>query len=145
MTEVDNATPPNPEAERFYEGAYGRLNRIMVVAGSLASVAAYVRFGWRMGAGVAVGCALAGVNFLWMKRAIISFAGRLASPQTADSVKGSATRFAARYGVIAAVAYVIFMSSIVSLSGVLVGLFLPVAAILAEAVYETYVALRRGL
>src|SRR3954447_24626434 len=117
----------------------------MVVVGAVASVAAAVRFGWSVGAGVAVGCLLAGINFLWLKRAITAFAGRLAAPQAADSAKGSATRFAARYGLIAVVAYVIFKSSIVSLSGVLVGLFLPVAAILAEAMYETYVALRRGL
>jgi hypothetical protein len=136
---------PDQEAERFYESAYARIVRIMVVVAVVASIAAVVRFGWRVGAGVALGCALAGVNFLWMKRAITAFAGKLAEPQTADSAKGSATRFAARYGLIAAVAYVIFKSSIVSLSGVLVGLFLPAAAILAEAVYETYVALRRGL
>jgi hypothetical protein len=136
---------PDPEAERFYEGAYARIVRIMLVVAVVGSVGALVRFGWRVGAGAAIGCALAGVNFLWMKRAITAFTGRLAEPQAADSAKGSATRFAARYGLIAAVAYVIFKSSIVSLSGVLVGLFLPVAAILAEAVYETYIALRRGL
>jgi hypothetical protein len=134
-----------PEAEKFYEGAYARIARIMVVVAVVASLAALFRFGWRVGAGVAIGCALAGVNFIWMKRAITAFAGRIAEPEQSASARGSATRFAARYGLIAAVAYVIFRSSIVSLSGVLVGLFLPVAAILAEAVYETYVALRRGL
>lgn len=145
MIEADHATPPDPEAERFYEGAYGRITGMMVALGGAASVAAGARFGWRTGVGVAVGCLLAGINFLWLKRAITAFAGRIAEPQSTGTVKGSATRFAARYGLIGAAVYVIFKSSIVSLSGVLVGLFLPVAAILAEAVYETYVALRRGL
>jgi hypothetical protein len=138
-------TEPDPEAERFYEGAYARIVRIMSVVAIVAFLTAIFRFGWRVGAGVAIGCGLAGVNFIWMKRAIIAFGGRMTQPEKVASVSGSATRFAVRYGLMAAVVYVIFRSSIVSLSGVLVGLFLPVAAILAEAVYETYIALRRGL
>ena len=143
----DVVVEPDPRADRFYEGAYGRMAGTMVFLTVVFSVAALVRFDWRAAAGFFVGCCLAGINFLWMKRAIVAFAGRMAEPKSEDdkAVHGSATRFAARYGVIAASLYVIFKSSIVSLSGVLVGLFLPVAAILAEAVYETYVALRRGL
>ena len=86
-----------------------------------------------------------------MKHAITTFTGRMVQPKAHLNAAGdekkarrSATRFVARYALVAAVVYVIFASSVVSLSGVLVGLFLPVAAILVEAVYETFVALRHG-
>ena len=146
IIESDIVIPSNPEAERFYEGAYARIVMAMIVIAGVATPAACWRFGWRVGAGVAVGCTLAGINFLWMKRAIQSFAGRLANvPEGEKATRGSATRFVLRYGLIGVAAYVIFKSSVVSLSGVLAGLFLPVAAILVEAGYETYAALRRGL
>jgi hypothetical protein len=54
-------------------------------------------------------------------------------------------RFLLRYGVIIIAAYAILNVSERALYGMFVGLFLPVAAILCEATYEVYVALRRGL
>jgi hypothetical protein len=42
-------------------------------------------------------------------------------------------------------AYVILTVSPASLNGLLAGLFLPVAAIACEAVYELYAALARGV
>jgi hypothetical protein len=143
--EIRIAGLPDPEAEKFYAGAYSRMWRIMAFVAVSASVGALARFGWRTAAGLALGCAVAGLNFFWMKHAITAFAGRMVEPTDSKPIRGSATKFAMRYALVGAVAYVIFKSSVVSLSGVLVGLFLPVAAILAEAVYETYVALSRGL
>ena len=143
--EIRIAGLADPEAEAFYAGAYLRMSRVMAFIAIVASLGAWARFGWRVAAGLAIGCALAAVNFLWMKRAITAFAGRMVEPTDTKPIRGSATRFAARYALVGAVAYVIFKSSVVSLSGVFVGFFLPVAAILAEAVYETYVALSRGL
>ena len=121
--------------------------RNMAVLAAIFTIAATVRLGWRVGAGFSIGCGLAAINFLWMKRAIITFAGKMVeakAPGDEKKARKSATRFVARYALVAATLYVIFTSSVVSLSGVLVGLFLPVAAILVEAVYETYVALRHG-
>ena len=148
MTESEIIITPNREAEQFYEGAYVRIMRNMAVLAAVLSVAATVRLGWRVGAGFALGCGLAAINFLWMKRAITTFAGRMVQPKAPGDEKkarGSATRFVARYALVAVTLYVIFTSSVVSLSGVLIGLFLPVAAILVEAVYETYAALRHRL
>jgi hypothetical protein len=52
--------------------------------------------------------------------------------------------FFMRYILIAVGAYVIFKSSAMSVYGLFVGLFVPVGAVLIEAAYETYGALRRG-
>jgi hypothetical protein len=62
-----------------------------------------------------------------------------------ESGSGAVVRFLLRYGLIAAAAYAILKISAWSLYGMLAGLFLPVAAIACEAIYEAYVALRRGL
>jgi hypothetical protein len=62
-----------------------------------------------------------------------------------QSSSGVVTRFLLRYALIAVAAYGIFRSSADSVYGLFVGLFLPVGAILIEAVYATYGALRRGL
>ncbi|MCU1284624.1 MAG: hypothetical protein JWO13_974 [Acidobacteriales bacterium] len=139
------STPHELEAESFYAGAYSRIVRLMVVVAAVATVGILARWGSRVGLGFALGCGIAGVNFMWIKRSVNAFADRIVKADTDKPAGGSATSFALRFGLLGAVGYVIFMSSIVSLSGLLAGLFLPVAAILLEAMYETYVALRRGL
>jgi hypothetical protein len=58
---------------------------------------------------------------------------------------GIVSRFLLRYALMAVAAYVIFSVSPASLNGLLAGLFLPVAAIVCEAVCELYAALGRGL
>lgn len=138
----------DPKSEAFYSGAYRRILRVMVVIGCALTVAIWIRAGYKLGVGFAIGCAIAGLNFYWMERSINAFAERVIQPNTDETASGSSrggARFVLRYALLAAVAYVIFKSSLVSLSGLLAGLFLPVAAILVEAIYETFVALRRGL
>jgi hypothetical protein len=120
----------------------------MFVIGSLLTIGLWVASGYRMGIGFALGSAISGLNFYWLKRAINAFADRATqavSDENERDSRGAATRFLLRYALIGLVAYAIFKSSIVSLSGLMAGLFVPVAAILCEAVYETFVALRRGL
>lgn len=138
--------PLNPEAEHFYEGAYARIMRSMVIFAVVFTVAAEVCFGWHVAGGFLVGCGMAMLNFLWLKRTVNALAQRIVEPEKAGDPPPKATfKFIVRWGFLAAIAYVIFKSSILSLTGVLVGLFLPVAAILVEAGYETYIALRSGL
>ncbi len=137
---------PDPEAEHFYEGAFSRIMRGMFVLAAAFTIAAEFRFGWHVAGGFLVGCGMAILNFLWIKRTVNALAQRIVEPEKVGDPPPRATfKFMVRWAFLAAIAYVIFKSSILSLTGVLVGLFLPVAAILVEAVYETYAALRRGL
>lgn len=146
LNEPEMVLPNNPEAEKFYDGAYARIWRTIATLATMLAIVATVGLGWRMGASFLIGCALGTVNFLWLKRAITTFAGRMVEPNAVPDtrVRSSAVRFVARYALVGTALYVIFTSSIVNTVGVLVGLFLPVAAILVEAVYETYVGLSRG-
>jgi hypothetical protein len=135
----------NPAADVFYSGAMGRIRRMMLVLAAVGTIALAVRFGWRLGVGFVVGSAIAWVNFNWLKRAVSTLADHATRTGRGESGTRTVLRFLLRYLLIAAGAYAIFKISVASLYGLLGGLFLPVAAILCEAVYEAWVALRRGL
>jgi ATP synthase I chain len=138
-------TSPDPAAEKFYSGALDRIRRFMAAIGIIATLAITLVFGWKVGIGLALGCAIAWVNFYWLKQAVNALADRVTSTGRKQSGSGVVARFLLRYALIALAGYVIFTVSRDSLYGLLGGLFLTVAAILCEAVYEAVVSLRRGL
>ena len=81
----------------------------------------------------------------WLKRVIAGFADRATGAESPGSGQGIVFRFLFRYLLMALGAYVILTVSPASLHGLLAGLFLPVAAIFCEAVYEVYAALAREI
>ena len=142
-------TEPNPAqaaaAEHFYSGALLRIRRFMIVLAPLLVAAAWWKYGLRPALGFAFGCAIAYLNFHWLKRVIAGFADRATGAPTSQSGQGIVFRFLLRYALMALGAYVILTVSPASLNGLLAGLFLPVAAIACESVYELYAALARGV
>jgi hypothetical protein len=132
-------------AEHFYSGALQRISSSMVVLAPLLVAAGWWKFGLRPAIGFAFGCVIAYVNFHWLKRVIAGFADRATGAATSQSGQGIVFRFLLRYVLMALGAYVILTVSPASLNGLLAGLFLPVAAIGCEAVYELYTALARGV
>lgn len=104
-----------------------------------------LRFGWKVGLGCVVGCAVAYLNFYWLKRAVNALADHVTGSGQRPSGAATVLRFLGRYFLMALAAYAIFKISPASLYGLFAGLFLPVAAIMCEAGYELYAALRRGL
>ena len=141
---ADQPTIP-PQAESFYSDAYARIIRFMLALGIVVTIAVLMRFGLAVAAGFVVGCAIALMNFHWLKRVVGALADRATATGERQSSKGVVLRFLLRYFLIALSAYAIFKISRDSLYGLLAGLFLPVGAILMEAVYELYAALRRGV
>ena len=133
------------EAEKFYSGAYARILRFMLAVALLVALALGIKLGWRVSLGFALGCAIASVNFYWLKRVVSALADRVTQSGGRESSRGVVLRFLLRYLLIAVGVYVIFKSCSVSLPGLLAGLFLPVAAIGCEAAYEVYVSLRHGV
>jgi small-conductance mechanosensitive channel len=132
-------------AEHFYSEALQRIGRFMVVLAPLLVAAAGWKFGLRPAFGFAFGCIIAYVNFHWLKRVIAGFVDRATGTTTSQSGQGIVFRFLLRYVLMALGAYVILTVSPASLNGLLAGLFLPVAAVACEAVYELYAALAHGL
>ncbi len=139
-----NETAPDP-ADVLYSGALPRIQRSMVVLAILLPLIALPGLGWRTALGLAVGCGVAYLNFLWLKRGVEVLADRIVSAGKPRSGKGMIARFLLRYVLMGLAAYGILTVSPASLYGFLAGLFLPVAAIACEAAYEAYVALARGL
>ena len=131
-------------SDEFYSGALGRIRRFMIALALLLTIAAFVRFGWRTAVGFACGCAIAYLNFHWLKRGVSALADRITSTGKAPSSKGVVARFLLRYVLMGLAAYVILTVSPASLYGLFAGLFLPVGAIACEAAYEVYAAVVRG-
>ena len=134
-----------PAGDDFYSRALERIQKIMLVLGTAALITACIFFGWRIGMGFALGATIAYLNFHWLKKVVAGLADLTIGSGTPASSRGVVHRFILRYFLMAIVAFVILAVSRESLFGLFAGLFLPVAAILCETVYEAYVALVRRI
>jgi hypothetical protein len=147
--QLDNKTSSRASAasaaEQVYSGALDRIRRSMLILAVMLTLGAWILFAWRIALGVALGCAVAYLNFHWLKSGVEGLADRVVQAGKSQSGKGVVFRFLLRYVLMGLVAYGILAVSPASLYGLFVGLFLPVAAIACEAAYEAYVALARGL
>jgi hypothetical protein len=136
---------PDSKSEVFYSGALRRISRLMLMLAVVLSAVGWWRYGWRVALGFVCGCAVAYLNFHWLKRVVAALADRATESGHSQSSRGMVLRFLLRYVLMALGAYVIFTVSPASLYGLFAGLFLPVAAIACEAAYEGWVALVRGI
>ena len=134
----------DPNSEAFYALALDRISRSMLVLAVTLSAVAWWRYGWHIVLGFVCGCAVAYLNFHWLKGVVTALADRATQPGQARSSGAVVMRFLLRYVLMALGAYVIFTVSPASLYGLFAGLFLPVAAIACEAAYEMWVAVSRG-
>jgi len=137
------STAPNPVAEIFYSNALIRITRFMAIVAVAASAAAYALYGWKIAVGFFSGCLIAYLNFHWLKRVVIGLADQVTATSQAKSGRGVVVRFLLRYLLMGLGGYAIFTVSHAALYGLLAGLFLPIAGIACEAVYEVYTALAR--
>ena len=132
-------------ADDFYERVLQRIQSLMIVIGMAGLVTAWTFFGWRIAAGFALGAAIAFLNFYWLKKVVAGLADLTLQSGTPASGRGVVQRFLLRYFLMAVVAFVILTVSRKSLYGLFAGLFLPVTAMLCEAVYEAYSVLVRRI
>ncbi len=137
--------PDEAASEAFYARALPRIRRFMIGLALPVAVFVLLRFGWKIALGFVAGCAIAYVNFYWLKRLVTGLADKVTASGKRPSSAGIVLRFVSRYLLMALAAYAIFEISPASLYGLFAGLFLPVGAIMCEAGYELYVALRHGL
>ena len=133
------------ESDHFYGSALWRIRKFMLVLGPVLCGVAWAEFGVRAAAGFLLGCVVAYLNFQWLKAGVSGLADRVTNSGKSQSSKGIVARFLLRYVLLGLAAYAILTSFPASLRGLFAGLFLPVGAIVCEAGYEVYVALRRGM
>lgn len=138
-----NASEP-PPAERFFSSAIPRMMRFILILGAIFSVLAVWRFGWVEAVGFAGGVAISYWSFRSLHKAVQALAGRIVESGRSESGFSLVNGFFLRYLLAGAVAYVIFTSSSQAFRGFLFGLCTPVGAMLLEAGFEAYAALRRG-
>jgi hypothetical protein len=101
---------------------------IVAAAGALTALALK---GWRWGLGFAGGAAAACLNFYWLERLAEALA-----PDGRRPRKRLLVVLATRYLLLGLAAYAIVKIFGLSLAAILLGLFVPVAAILVEILYE---------
>ena len=144
---MNNVLPPSENWQvgegNFYDRAYPRIVRSMAVVAVVGTVVLLTAIHWKVAAGFLVGCVIAVLNFHWLKQVVSAIADKTTATGKPQSSSGVVFRFLLRYLLMALVAYVIFRVSLTSLYGLLAGLFLPVAGIMAEAGYELYATLKR--
>ena len=137
------AQPPET-ADTFHLVIYRRMVIFMVVLAAAGLPVIAIKYGAGLALSFLAGTVIAIVNFHWLRRTIEALADRVGATGRGPSRSGVVFRFLLRYFLIALVGYVILNSSANNLYGLFAGLSLPVGAILMEAAYETYKALRTG-
>ena len=108
--------------------------RIWRLIAALAIAGTFVAFfwrGWTWGAGFAIGAVISSINFHWLKRLTDALGGKRLR-------RRSALLLAFRYLLLGGGAYVILRYSPVSLAALLTGLFVSIAAVLIEVVFELF-------
>jgi hypothetical protein len=143
-SELPAQVEEKPASELFYAGAIDRIKRTVLILGLLLTPICWLLYGIRPAAGFLLGAALSYLNFHLLARAVHGLADRIVQQESGEKGEIIVARFLLRYLVIGAVVYVTFVSSFGAFKGLLVGLCLPVAGMMIEAVWEFYSALRRG-
>ena len=127
--------------DAFYAAAERRIEYLTIGIGAAAAIAAGAEWGFRVGAGVAVGALLSWLNFRWMKQGISALA-RLAATQSDGEKphipKSAYAKFLGRYVLLIIVAYVILRGFRSMGLALLAGLFAGVAAVLVELIAQLF-------
>jgi ATP synthase I chain len=136
--------PSSPAADRFFSAAIPRMLRLVIILGAAFTVVVAWRFGRVTAIGFAAGAFIAFLSFRSLNKAVQALAARVVESHRPESGFSLVNGFFLRYLLAGIVAYVIFTSSSHAFRGFLFGLCTPVAAMLVEAGFEAYTALRRG-
>jgi hypothetical protein len=127
------------QVEAFLSRAYRRIQRIVIVLSVLAAIVATLLFGWRSGAGFAIGALVGYINFVWLNNASAVMTERMIAPRGKSGSKfWLVFAFAGRYIFVIVAAYVIFKSQPRMLVGFTAALFFPIVAATCEGIYEVF-------
>ena len=118
--------------------------RFVLIFGSAFTIVVAWRFGWISALGFGAGALISYLSFRSLSNAVQALAARIVESHRPERGYSLVTGFFLRYLLAGIVAYVIFTSSPQAFRGFLFGLCTPVAAMLTEAGWEAYSALRRG-
>jgi hypothetical protein len=121
--------------EGFEDRALARIQGLTLAFGLTGAGAGTAAFGWQWGVGFLLGAMASWANFHWLKRLVMALSQASAAPGKSPR-KRVAVIFGLRYLLLAAGAYAIVNYSEFSLAAALAGLFVAVAAVVIEIVFE---------
>jgi len=117
----------------FYGRALARIQLWMLFLSGAGVVAAAVGGGSRWAVAYLLGAAASYLNFRWLKQ-VVNALGKAATGKPPSARVG--VIFGLRYLLLGLGAYAILNFSTLSLAAALAGLFVPVAAVILEILYE---------
>jgi len=127
------------ESDSIYVSAEHRIEWMTFAFGLAGAFIVLLRWGWRPGAGVALGAALAWLNFRWLKQgvtALVKLSTAQAGSEHASVPVSVYAKFFGRFALLLVVVYVILSRSLLPVAAVLGGLFAVVAAVMIELMWE---------
>ena len=127
------------EPDSFYLAAEWRIEWLTLALGLAGALFAAVRWGWRPGAGVALGAALTWLNFRWLKQgvgALVTVSTAQAGSERARVPRTVYLKFFGRFALLLLVVYVILSRSLLPVAAGLGGMFAVVAAVMIELIFE---------
>jgi small-conductance mechanosensitive channel len=127
--------------EAFYEAAERRIEYLALLIGATGTICAWIFWGVRTGAGVAVGAAISWINFRWMKQGVNTLVRLSTVQQGAENVRVPMSvyfKFLGRYVLLVLAAYAILHGFRLIITSVLAGFFAVVAAVLIEMLGQLF-------
>jgi hypothetical protein len=115
--------------EQHLASAIARVWKVTFALGIVGAIGLLIWRGWMWGAGFALGAAISALNFHWLKRVALTLGSAQAKPRVAVVL-------GLRYLILGVIAYVILKYSAISLSAMFWGLFVAVAAVVIEILFE---------
>jgi hypothetical protein len=122
----------DPE-QLFIGRALGRIQLLIAFLSGAGALAALVYGGWRWALGYMLGTAAGYLNFRWLKKLVDSLGEAAGGNPPRARV---AVFLGLRYLLLGAGGYVILNFSALSLAAAALGLFVPVAAVILEILFE---------
>ena len=113
----------------WMDRAVVRIWKLIWTIGAGGAVVLVAWRGWWWGAGWLIGTAVSALNFRWLKQLVDGIGGQAAKPR-------KAVFLGMRYLLLGGGAYVILRFSAISLPAALSGLFVSVAAVIIEILFE---------
>jgi hypothetical protein len=126
-----------------FERIIPRVLRNILVFSLLLSAPVFWFYRWMGALGFVLGATVSYVNFRSLTGGVEGLADRIVNRNSREKGGRIVFRFVVRYVLVAVVAYAIFKGSSVAFYGFLWGLCVPVAALMAEAVWQGFTAFRR--
>jgi|ERR1700677_38914 len=132
-----------PNETTAFERIIPRLLRNILVFSLLLIAPVFWFYRWMGALGFVLGATVSYVNFRSLTRGVEGLADRIVNRNSTEKGGRIVFHFVVRYVLVGVVAYAIFKGSSVAFYGFLWGLCTPVAALMAEAVWEGSTAFRR--